>query len=232
MTSTKKILSSNSSLFAFAQIFDFQAKTNPQSQESGGRNLSNPLKKIDFEKIMKKIKNAFSTKLVVIAAAVVIVILGAWYLTKNSKADNNTVNLSPVATGNLDKKVAFPIRDKEGKDTGSKLTVTFTTLERANKLLYGGKPLSAKQGKDFVVSNIEIENTTKDRLTVRPVDFIRLQDAGGKNYAADIQTNSLKVEPLSVKKTRTIFIVNEEPKTLKFLIGEINGNRETVEVTL
>lgn len=231
MTSTKKILSLNSSLFAFAQIFDFQARTNPKPDESGPE-ASNPLKKIDFEKIMKKIKNTFNTKMAIIAAAVVIVVLGAWYFTKNSKADNNTVSLSPTASGNLNKQIAFPIRDKDGKDTGNKLTVNFTSLERTNKILYSGKPLSAKQGKDFVVSNIEIENTTKDRLTVRPVDFIRLQDAGGKNYAADIQINALKVEPLSVKKTRTIFIVNEEPKTLKFLIGEINGNRETVEVTL
>lgn len=232
MSSSKKILSLNSSLFAFAQIFDFQAKTNPNAPESGGRNLSNPLKKIDFEKIMKKIKNAFNAKIAIIAVAVVLVVLGAWYFTKNSKADSNTVSLSPQSTGKLDKQVSFPIRDREGKDTGNRLTVTFTTLERANKLLYGGKPLTAKQGKDFVVSNIEIENTTKDRLTVRPVDFIRLVDSNGKNYAPDIQTNSLKVEALSIKKTRTIFIVNEEPKTLKFLVGEINGNRETVEVTL
>lgn len=230
MISTKKILSLNSSLFAFAQIFDFQSRTNPNAQESGPK-VSNPFKKIDFEKILKKIKNTLSPKILIISAAVVVVVLGAWYFTKNSKADSETVSLSPTASGNLNKQVAFPIRDKDGKDTGNKLTVTFTSLERTDKILYSGKPLSAKPGKDFVVSNIEIENTTKDRLTVRPVDFIRL-DAGGKNYAPDIQINALKVEPLSVKKTRTIFIVNEEPKTLKFLIGEISGNRETVEVTL
>ena len=231
MTSTKKILSLNSPLFAFAQIFDFRARTNSKSGESDPK-VSNPLNKIDFEKIMKKFKNTFSSKLVIIAAAVIIVVLGAWYFTKNNSADSNTVSLSPQSTGRLDKKLSFPIRNKDGKETGNSLTVTFTSLERTDKLLYGGKPLTAKQGKDFVVNNIEIENTTKDRLSVRPVDFIRLVDENGKNYAPDIQINALKVEALSTKKTRTIFIVSENSKTLKFLIGEINGNRETVEVTL
>lgn len=236
MIRSKETLSQISSLFAFAQIFDFQAKSSPEnSQKPLKQAFQNPFKKINFEK-MKKIKDGISKKALIVAAVILVVAVGGWYFTKNNGTAGNSnpsnINLAPSGTASLNKKVEFPIRDKSGKETGNKLTVTFTSLERANKVLYSGKPLIAKQGKDFIISNIEIENTTKDRLTVRPVDFIRLVDNEGRNYAADLQTNPLKVEPLSIKKTRTIFIASEDMKTLKFLIGEINGNRETVEVAL
>lgn len=234
--SKKNILSLSSTFFALTQIFDFQAKSKPEnSQKTLKQAFQNPLKKVSFEKI-KKIKDGVSKKVFIVAAVILIVAVGAWYFTQNNgtngASDPSNINLAPNGTANLNKKVEFPIRDKDGKETGTKLAVTFTSIERADKILYGGKPLTAKQGKDFIIANIEIENTTKDRLTVRPVDFIRLVDAEGRNYAPDIQTNSLKVEPLSIKNTRTMFIVSENMKTLKFLIGEINGNRETVEVNL
>lgn len=232
----KNTLSLNSTLFAFAQIFDFQAKSKPEnSQNASKQAFQNPFNKLNFEKI-KKIKDGISKKALIVVAVILVVAIGGWYFTQNNgtngASDPSNINLSPSGTANLNRKVEFPIRNRDGKETENKLTVTFTSLERANKVLYSGKPLIAKQGKDFIISNIEIENTTKDRLTVRPVDFIRLVDNEGRNYAADLQTNPLKVEPLSIKKTRTIFIASEDMKTLKLLIGEINGNRETVEVTL
>ena len=89
------------------------------------------------------------------------------------------------------------------------------------------------QFKDFIVINLEVENATENRLTVRPVDFFRLIDESGKSYAPDIQTDPVKVEPKSSKRTRTIYIVGDDQKILKFMIGEIKGGKfETVEVSI
>src|SRR3989344_4345320 len=133
----------------------------------------------------------------------------------------------------LNKRFEVPIKDAEGKEVGSALVVNVTYLERTGELIYQGRRLLSKGGKDFIVINLEVENATENRLTVRPVDFFRLIDESGKSYAPDIQTDPVKVEPKSSKRTRTVYIVGDDQKNLKFMIGEIKGgNSETVEVAI
>lgn len=235
--SKEKNLAINSPFLLFTQIVDYNAQRVSNSLQEKIRNLKNHIVNFNMEPV-KKIKKLLSGKNLIIVAVIVLVIaLGAWFFTR-SKSNSTSANSEETfvssggPTAPLNKKIAFPIRDNNGKTTGTNLTVNFTNLERTSKVIYNGRPLIARESKDFIVANMEIENTTKDRLTVRPVDFIRLVDASGKNYAADFQTSAIKVEPLSTKRTRTIFIVDESQKNLKFLIGEINGNREPVEVTI
>ena len=188
--------------------------------------------------LFKKIPNIRS-KPVIVAVIAVIVIAGAIFLFRG-KDGSDTGNLDQtqtyVAKGprvELNKKFNVPIRDSSGKESGSALVVNVSYLERTEKLLYRGKPLIAREGKDFLVINLEVENSTNNRLTVRPVDFFRLIDYSGKSYAPDIQTDPIKVEPQSSKKTRTIYIVGDEQNNIKLMIGEIKGdNKETVEVTI
>lgn len=235
--SKEKNLVINSPFLFFAQLVDYNAKQLGKSLQEKVKSFKNPFSNFNMEPV-KKIKKLLTAKnLIALAVIVVVIALGAWFFTR-SKSNSTSANgeetfvSSGGPTAPLNKKIAFPIRDNNGKTTGTNLTVNFTNLERTSKVIYNGRPLIARESKDFIVANMEIENTTKDRLTVRPVDFIRLVDASGRNYAADFQTSAIKVEPLSTKRTRTIFIVDESQKNLKFLIGEINGNRETVEVTI
>lgn len=196
-----------------------------------------------FKKSLKSVRNlslnAQSLKKILTAknigiavAALVIVVVGFKLVGGNKQSDLNSGILTQSSFAALNKKLLFPIKNQKGESTGSDLVVNATTVERTDKLLYNGRPLIARQSKDFIVVNMEIENSTKDRLTVRAVDFIRLVDENGKNYSADVQTEAVKVEPLSVKKTRTIFIIDESRKNLVFLLGDINSNREKVEITI
>ena len=75
-----------------------------------------------------------------------------------------------------------------------------------------------------------MENSTSNQLTVRPVDFIRLTDSEGRTFAPDVHNNDVVVEPISIKKTRVGFVVDENQKEFKFLVGEINGPKKEVIV--
>lgn len=178
----------------------------------------------------------FTTKWV-LAAVILISVVGAviWAKSGGDNSDSNSEQ-AYVSEGNqvkLDKKFSVPIRKSNGEETGQALVVNVNSLQRTERILYKGKPLVAREGKDFIVINIEVENSTNSRLTIRPVDFFRLIGENGKSYAPDIQTDPVKVEPLSSKNTRTIYIVGDDRKNLKFMIGEIKGsNKETVDVVI
>ncbi len=169
-------------------------------------------------------------------AVLVLVLFGGILFVKSrvnhaSRTANNTV-ISSGSQTSLAKSFNVPIRDKDGKETGTDLKVNVTTLERTDSLVYNGSPLTARAGKDFLVISLQVENSTNNRLTVRPVDFARLVGADGKNYAADLQIDPVTVEPLSTKKARTIYIVDKSQKSFKFLIGDVRGSQESVNVTI
>ena len=184
---------------------------------------------------LKKIPN-FKSKPVIIFIVATVVILGVVFFVRSRGNDFQNADNTFISEGSklaLNKKFSVPIRNSKGETVGSDLVVSVTTLERTSEVLYKGKPLVARSSKDFLVINLEVENSTNNRLTVRPVDFFRLVDASGKTYAPDIQTDAVKVEPFSSKKTRTIYIISEEQKTIKLMIGEIKSEKkETVDISI
>jgi len=224
MTSITKSQASDLGYFLFSKITDFSSK------------FSNNLKSTNLGLLKNKLPIIKSKGLLIAVVLVILVIAGvAWAKSKNDSPATLS-DQAYVSEGNraeLNKKFSIAIRSSDGKETGQALVVNVTSLQRTERILYKGKPLVAREGKDFIVINIEVENSTNNRLTVRPVDFFRLISESGKSYAPDIQTDPVKVEPLSSKNTRTIYIVEDGKKNLKFLIGEIKGeNKETVEVVI
>ena len=178
----------------------------------------------------------FKSRKIMIGLVVLILVAGGFWMFKSKSQSSVSGEATYVAEGpraQLNKRFEVPIKDAEGKEVGSALVVNVTYLERTGELIFQGRRLLSKGGKDFIVINLEVENATDNRLTVRPVDFFRLIDESGKSYAPDIQTDPVKVEPKSSKRTRTVYIVGDSQKILKFMIGEIKGgNSETVEVAI
>ncbi|OGE09089.1 hypothetical protein A3A60_01355 [Candidatus Curtissbacteria bacterium RIFCSPLOWO2_01_FULL_42_26] len=226
MTSIAKSQSLDFGYLLFSKIADFVLRVSNKLDNSNLGSLKNKLP-------------IFKSK-GLIFAVVLVILVGAGIVWVRARSNNDsTANVSDQAyvsegdKAELNKKFSIAIRSSDGKETGQALVVNVASLQRTERILYKGKPLVSREGKDFIVINIEIENSTNNRLTVRPVDFFRLVADNGKNYAPDIQTDPVKVEPLSSKNTRTIYIVTDGRKNLKFLIGEIKGeNKETVEVVI
>lgn len=221
---TAAIKSDQFTLF-FSQLQDFN---------EGARNfrdrIKNPIKGIKLPKL-----SGIKKKYIIFTAVAIVILAGlGFYFFKSSSPSDSAAQIqteSGVSTP-INKKLEINIKSSSGEDTGNKLIVNFISAERTEKILYKGRPLLPREGKDFLVINIEIENSTKDRLNVRPADFIRLVDATGRQFAPDIQTDVIKVEPLSIKRTRTVYIVPDGTANIKFLLGEIKGDRETVEVKI
>lgn len=152
-------------------------------------------------------------------------------VTGSPTAVTNGVQTNGNPTLGINKEYNFPIYNK-GKKTENNLKMVVTTVERSDKILINGKPASAKDGKDFLIINLEISNPTQDKLNIRPVDFFRLVDDQGNQFAADVHNDPVKAEPISIKKTRIGFLVDEKQKSFKCLVGEINGEKQEVIINI
>lgn len=251
---SSKTAAVNQNVFAllFAQIKDFGAnfeKSVPAEDKGKSRvKLTAPKLKFNFPiaKYLSKIKSAIvylkrrpkmaiGVGLGLFVLIIAIVFLpGIWPNSAVRRVAGSQSDFSPqkqtaINGGGFD----VPIRNSEGNEIGAPLRVNTTHIERAEEVLYQGKPLVSKKGKDFLVINLEVENSTNNRLTVRPVDFYRIIDSSGKSYAADIQTEAIKVEPQSSKKTRVIYIIADDQRNIKLEIGEVRGeNKETIEIAI
>lgn len=200
--------------------------------------FKNPLKNFPQEKI-KNLLAIFKNRLVIIALIVTVILSGAFFILKGKLStqsilplESQQTNFSPQNQITINRKIEIPIRSSSGTITGEKLAINLSTIDKSNRILIQGKPATARAGKTFIILNLEIDNSTKNQLTVRPVDFIRLQDSQGRSFASDVHNESVKAEPVSIKRTRVGFVVDENQKNFKFLIGEITGEKQTVEVSI
>lgn len=186
-----------------------------------------------------RVRNLFAYplkhRLIIIFAIILAIVAVALYkspvrnLAKSKPATATTAGANSLS---VNKEFAFPIYAKDGTKTENNLTIKLTSVERTDKILVNGQQASARDGKDFLVMYIEINNPTKDKLNVRPVDFFRLIDDAGNSYAADVHNDPVKAEPISIKKTRIGYVITERQDKFNFLVGEINGTKENIEINI
>lgn len=235
------VLSFNGLILLASQVVDFGASVIGKDT-SGDRikplKLGNPFKNFKFKQIdIKKFSGILRYKYIIAIAIFALLIFG-FIILKLSKIGSSSIisssgtNFSPQAQATVNRKFEVPIRSADGAETGTKLGITLTTAEKSTKILIQGKPATARDTKTFLIMNLEINNSTNNQLTVRPVDFIRLIDNEGRSYAPDVHNNEVITEPLSIKKTRIGFVVDQIQKNFKFNVGELKGTKETVEVNL
>ncbi len=199
----------------------------------------NFLKKLRLEKI-KGIKAPFKKHpKIALSVLIVVLILGfaAFNIAKPNKANINGVNTTTTTSENsstkinVNKKFDVAIKTQDGKETGDKLHVTITTIEKTDSIIAQDKPIRTKDGKIFLLVNMEIENTTKQELAIKPNDMVRFIDNEGRSFAPEVYNNGVKADAVSIKKTRVGYVVDSAQKTYKLMIGEVRVKQEQIEVS-
>src|SRR3989344_7194745 len=186
---------------------------------------------VAFLKRRPKMANGIGLGLLVIIA-VLVLFPGVNPNSAVKKVAGSQTDFSPENQVSIGSRFEVPIRKEDGTETPDKLIINLTTADLSKKILIQGKPATSRDTKTFILINFEVENSTSNQLTVRPVDFIRLTDNENRTFAPDVHNNDVVVEPISIKKTRVGFVVDENQKEFKFLVGEINGEKKEVIVKL
>lgn len=232
----------------FSQIKDFGAnfEKSTSAEDTGKRRvkLTAPKLKLNFPKeqfleksksivafIKRRPKMAVGIGLgLLVIIAVLVFFPGISPDSAVKKVAGSQTDFRPENQVSIGSKFEVPIRTEDGTETPDKLIMNLTTAESSKRILIQGKPATSRDTKTFILINFEVENSTSNQLTVRPVDFIRLTDSEGRTFAPDVHNNDVVVEPISIKKTRVGFVVDENQEEFKFLVGEINGEKKEVVV--
>ncbi len=193
-----------------------------------------------FKKIKKYLANNTKRRLFLILIGVlVLLILLLSLLSKptvnsanksTSKEQSNTIK-PPEKTLNLNKDFNFPIKNDKGEEA-AKIKYTIESAELRQEILIKGQKASAIDGKVFLIINIKLSNESTQKFVINTRDYIRLSINGNDKelLAPDIHNDPVEVQAISTKETRVGFPINRTDKNLKLRVGEINGNKTTIDL--
>lgn len=169
-------------------------------------------------------------KTVILIVLVIIVAVVTILFISGNRPDQAVQRQFAQQSTNIGKSFAFPIRDSSGKETEQSLKMNLTTAEKTTQILIKGKPATAREGKLFLIVNLELDNPTKDQLSLSPVELIRLVDSSGKKFAPDVHNDEVKVEPISIKRSRIGFVIDQTEKNFKLQVGEVQGEKQLLDL--
>lgn len=195
---------------------------------------------IDFNKYLDKIKHVKRTHLYIggfLVLLAVVFVLGRQFgpqstLGAISSGDGRTEAPSPVATQGLNKTFSFPLLDEEGKEL-AKITYYIESANLQDSFIYQGSKATAVKGRTFLIFNLKITNPYKQTIEVNARDYVRIKMNGSdEQLAPEIHNDPVEIQANSTKYTRIGLPINETDKDIILLIGELNGDKETVKLNL
>jgi hypothetical protein len=160
--------------------------------------------------------------LLIIAALAILVGIGVWA--------QQGVGQKPLAKVGQDFSVQARTNEKV-RVRDADLGVKLTNAEIANSLLVQGKKAKTREGKTFLILNMEVENTFSVPLYIFPIDLLRLVREDGKRIAPSVHQGTVEVRPISTKKSNVGFVIDPGDKNFKIEFGELSGDKQTLEIS-
>jgi hypothetical protein len=175
-----------------------------------------------------------------LAVFLVLLIIGIGFLLKNATSGNNSLGNSDsrielkkaLATQPINKTFAFPLKDAAGKEV-SKIQYIVEKAELRDEIIVKGQRATSVKGRTFLIIPVKIKNTYNQPVEINARDYIRLSINGSnENLAPDIHNDPVEVQAISTKMTRVGFPVDDTAKNMTIYVGEINGKKETIRLSL
>jgi len=154
--------------------------------------------------------------------------------TKSVKSSDTRVQLpGPKASMILNKEFSFPLYNDKGKEI-TKMKYTLESAELHNEIIVKGQRASAVSGRTFLTLSIKLTNDYNQPIKVDTRDYVRLIVNGNEKeqLAADIHNDTVTIQAISTKSTRLGFPINDTDKNLSLKVGELNGTKDTIPLTL
>ena len=151
---------------------------------------------------------------------------------KSVKLDNSEkINVSkPLKSKVINNEKSYPLKDSEGEDV-SKFIYTIEKAELRDEIIVKGQKATAVKGQTILILYIKLKNEFDKGIQINTKDYVRLSVNGKDEWIApDILNDPVEVQAISTKYSRLGFPINETDKDLKLQIGEIKGEKETIDV--
>jgi hypothetical protein len=172
-------------------------------------------------------------KAILVGLVIIVLTVTATVLRNASKAGDSRIQIKGAkGTQAINKEFSFPLKDK-GKLVTT-ITYTIEAAELRDEIVVKGQRASSVKGRTFLIIPIKINNPYNGGIEIQTKDYIRLIVNGkeAEQLAADIHNDPVTVQALSTKQTRLGFPINDTDKNLSLRVGELNGEKETIALTL
>lgn len=208
--------------------------------DAGFKSTQNFTKKSFLSNIkIPNFKTPFPPKVILAVIGVILFVGIIWFFqsanTSTSATGSGSKPFAPVAlkTQEINKEFSFPIKDAAGKEV-SKMKYEIQKASVQDEILVKGQRARAVEGRIFLIIDIKITNSFNQGLQINSRDYMRLIVSGNKKelVAADIHNDPVEVQAISTKTTRIGFPINETDSDLVLQVGEINGKKETIKLTV
>ena len=149
-----------------------------------------------------------------------------------STGDGRQEAPSPVATQGLNKEFKFPLMDEEGEEL-AKITYYLESANLQDSFIYQGSKATAVKGRTFLIFNLKITNPYEKSIEVDSRDYIRVKMNGSEEQLApEIHNDPVEIQANSTKYSRIGLPINETDKDIILIVGELNGEKETIKLNL
>lgn len=132
----------------------------------------------------------------------------------------------PSATTPIGQSFEFPVK-KYSKD---KFKFNLVKAEKVKLVTTKNQPITAKEGEEFLLVYLEVENNLGTPVTIDSQNYFRLVGEEEKKLAPDFYNGPIQIAPISTKKDQIGFVVNQNQKDFKIQVGEPEGEKETIEL--
>jgi len=147
--------------------------------------------------------------------------------------DERVVIAGPKSVQEINQEFSYPLTDSKGK-TLTDVKFLLENAELRDEIIVKGQRAVAVQGRTFLILTVKITSTFSRALEINAKDYFRLtvNDKSEELLAPEIHNDPVVIQPTSTKYTRVGFPINDSDKNLKLYVGEIEGEKTTVELTV
>lgn len=216
---------------AFSVVID-------QIQSSPGTNkISRMFSKVKSRLPVKFRKINFK-KVAPVALLIIIIAVVAYRLTNASRTtaapvanDSRYEVKGAVAIKEINREFLFPIKDSKGK-TVTDLKYLIESAELRDEIIVKGQRAVAVKGRLFLILTVKITNDYNKGIDINARDYIRVATADNpeEKLAPDVHNDPVTVQAISTKYTRLGLPINDTDRKVTLFVGELNGEKESIEL--
>lgn len=171
----------------------------------------------------------------VVAVLLVIAFLAGKQFSGNSanlSLGGKTEAPKAFATQILNKKFSFPLKDDKGKEV-AKISYFVESANLQDAFIYQGKVATAVKGRSFLIFDLKITNPYTKTIEINAKDYLRIKvNNSSEQLAPEIHNDPVQIQANSTKYTRIGLPINDSDKNMVLLIGELQGQKQTVKLDL
>ena len=124
----------------------------------------------------------------------------------------------------------IPAQNKDGETVNRDFSVNITNAQRQKRVLVQGQWLKAREGKVFLILNMDITNSVRAPLFAEPVDWARLIESEDKKIAPTVHQALVEIRPEATKTTNVGFVVDEGQKNFTIELGRLWDREDTIMI--